>query len=78
MNICKHLGKKIGIADAKCSGVYNLYNCNLLSQPCTAHNITVHSIRLLDNSSPPPTHLNCAHCVNNTSNKIPAPIPPKC
>lgn len=79
MRNCKHLGKKIGIADARCSGVFNLYQCTILLVPCTAHNIQVHSVQFLDvNRKSPPITINCALCQHNTNTERPQAIPPKC
>ena len=77
MKTCKHIGKKIGTADAKCAGIYNVYSCTLLHLPCTAHNVQVHSITLIDGSQAP-TSINCAHCQQNTELEKPTEIPKQC
>lgn len=69
MRTCKFLGKKIGHADARCAGVFNLYQCTLLHLPCTAHNVQVDSIIFLDDSRSKDLPLNCAFCNFNTVEK---------
>ena len=77
MKTCKYLGNKIGHADAKCSGVFNLYSCTLLHLPCTAHNVQVHSTILLDNSVSKELPINCALCQLNTTQPA-KEIPKRC
>lgn len=75
---CKHRSKPVGVADAKCGGMVNLYECKLLSLFCIAHPKEVY--KLYPNSQPPITDppLYCPKCIYNTSGQTVSTIPDGC
>jgi hypothetical protein len=78
MKQCKHLGTKVGIADCRCAGNFNVYHCNLLEQNAIPYNVEPYELVTEEKREKFPPILNCNLCTHNTTKKQNHFLPPSC